>query len=208
MRSENELTKDVNLHLGAIKYGKPERLMLSMPSQNIIDNRRWLKRITQAQRLGNTCLPDQLGLDQLHYQRLSQQLEIDPPSTNPLHQERNQLREDLLELRHDERQQLQGLLQAHLAGKDPENEQALAYIITAACLGPDHLWRDLGLESRQMLRDLLECNFPELVHKNTHNMRWKRFFYKQLCEQEGSYVCRSPTCEQCTSYNECFGDEH
>ncbi|TWH77427.1 nitrogen fixation protein NifQ [Azomonas agilis] len=179
-----------------------------MPSQNTLDNRRWLKRIFQAQRLGNTCLPDHLGLDQSSYQRLSQQLNIDPPSTNPLHQERNLLREDLLQLRQDEWQQLQDLLLAYLAGKDPENEQALARVITAACLGTDHLWRDLGLESRQMLRDLLECNVPELVRKNTQNMRWKRFFYKQLCEQEGSYVCRSPTCEQCTSYNECFGDEH
>ena len=34
-------------------------------------------------------------------------------------------------------------------------------------------------------------NFPQLARRNTQDMRWKKFLYKQLCEQDGGYVCRS-----------------
>ena len=83
----------------------------------------------------------------------------------------------------------------------------MAPIVAAACLGGDHLWRDLGLASRQQLRELLQHNFPQLAQRNVNDMRWKKFFYKQLCEQDGGYVCRSPSCEQCPTHHDCFGEE-
>lgn len=83
----------------------------------------------------------------------------------------------------------------------------LAHAITACCMGDDHLWQDMGLNNRQELSDLLQRHFTTLFEKNTGKMRWKKFFYKQLCEQAGAYVCRSPSCSVCVEYNNCFSVE-
>ncbi|CAL1240571.1 nitrogen fixation protein NifQ [Candidatus Methylocalor cossyra] len=83
----------------------------------------------------------------------------------------------------------------------------LAYAIAACCMGDDHLWQDLGLPNRQALSDLLARWFPGLFARNTGGMRWKKFFYKQLCERDGAFVCRSPSCAVCVEYSNCFGPE-
>jgi len=80
-------------------------------------------------------------------------------------------------------------------------------IIVAGCLGNDHLWQDLGLWSRSQLTALLHFNFPELAAKNSMDMKWKKFLYKQLCEEEGLYVCRAPSCNVCIDYAKCYGPE-
>jgi nitrogen fixation protein NifQ len=108
--------------------------------------------------------------------------------------------------RHDEHDELLTLLREHCAGLD-ESEQWMAGIVTAACMGGDHLWQDLGLWSRVDLSRLMTQNFPALAAKNTRDMKWKKFLYKQLCEGEGVYVCRSPSCEVCVDYVKCFGPE-
>ncbi|MBF0382397.1 MAG: nitrogen fixation protein NifQ [Magnetococcales bacterium] len=82
-----------------------------------------------------------------------------------------------------------------------------ADLIAAACLGDQHLYRDLGLKHRSQLTQLMEHNFPTLFQKNIHNMKWKKFIYKQLCEQEGVYICRSPSCKTCSDFDNCFGPE-
>jgi len=171
----------------------------------------WLEQIVQSQRNGLSCLPFSLGLDEqshaelieTHFPELAGQTSANLGS---LAHERSELREDLLEMRRDEWEELRDLLLEHRNGNAPD-EVWLASIIAAACLGGDHLWRDLGLESRQHLHDLLMHNFPRLAERNVRNMRWKKFFYKQLCEQDGGYVCRSPSCEKCPTYHDCFGDE-
>jgi nitrogen fixation protein NifQ len=38
-------------------------------------------------------------------------------------------------------------------------------------------------------------------------MKWKKFFYKQICEREGFKLCKSPSCGECVDYNKCFGPE-
>ncbi|ESS73532.1 protein NifQ [Methyloglobulus morosus KoM1] len=83
----------------------------------------------------------------------------------------------------------------------------LAYAVTACCMGDDHLWQDMGLNNRQELSGLMQQHFSTLYEKNTGNMRWKKFFYKQLCERAGAYVCRSPSCAVCVDYQNCFGSE-
>jgi len=83
------------------------------------------------------------------------------------------------------------------------SEQAV-YVIAHSCLGYNHLWADLGLSDRDVLNEMIHYYFPKLHQLNQNNMRWKRFFYRQLCESEGDYICRSPSCEHCVSYNECF----
>ncbi len=98
------------------------------------------------------------------------------------------------------------LLLNHMRNDSPENRW-LAHAIAAGCMGDDHLWQDLGLCNRQALSTLLADGFPELYARNTQGMRWKKFFYRQLCEQSGAKVCRSPSCQVCSEYNHCFGSE-
>ncbi|MDP2030771.1 MAG: nitrogen fixation protein NifQ [Thiobacillus sp.] len=108
--------------------------------------------------------------------------------------------------RHAERDELLTLLREHCAGAD-DSERWMAEIVTAACMGGDHLWQDLGLWSRVDLSRLMTQNFPALAARNTRDMKWKKFLYKQLCEREGVVVCHSPSCEVCVDYAKCFGPE-
>jgi len=83
----------------------------------------------------------------------------------------------------------------------------MAEIVTAGCMGNDHLWQDLGLWNRADLSKLMMDNFAPLAKRNDKDMKWKKFLYKQLCDAEGIYVCRSPSCEVCADYQNCFGSE-
>lgn len=106
----------------------------------------------------------------------------------------------------DEFDELLALLLKHRSDTGTETTW-LAYAVTACCMGDDHLWQDMGLDNRQQLSDLLQQRFQILFYKNTANMRWKKFFYKQLCEQAGAYVCRAPSCSVCVEYQKCYGSE-
>lgn len=89
---------------------------------------------------------------------------------------------------------------------DPRHAGLPARWPASASLFDNHLWQDLRLSNRRMLSVVLGTHFPELARRNTGNMRWKAFFYKQLCEGAGM-VCRAPSCGACDDYNECFGSE-
>jgi nitrogen fixation protein NifQ len=109
-------------------------------------------------------------------------------------------------LRAEEYDDLLQLLLEHRS--DPGDETSwLANAVAAACLGNNHLWQDLGLASRQELSDLLKARFPTLYARNTGNMKWKKFFYKQLCDRASVNTCRAPSCRVCDDYHNCFGAE-
>jgi len=105
-----------------------------------------------------------------------------------------------------ERDDVLALLLEHRAFQN-RSEEWMAEVVTNACMANDHLWQDLGLWSRDYLSQLMKQNFPSLAAKNVHDMKWKKFIYKQLCEKEGINACRSPTCEHCADYLNCFGPE-
>lgn len=181
--------------------------------QALMTQPEYLYALLKAQRCGKGVLPFFLGLNPVELiwltQRFNGNAEAAVKVNDDQHQaakERGDLRQELLDMRRDEWQDLRELLQQHCAGKHPL-ESAMADIVAAGCLGGDHLWRDLGLEHRGQLGDLLHLFFPGLAKQNTKDMKWKKFFYKQLCEQEGGYVCRAPTCEECAVYDDCFGEE-
>jgi nitrogen fixation protein NifQ len=109
--------------------------------------------------------------------------------------------------RNDERRELVELMLMDKAGDSP-SEVWMAHVVAAGCMGSDHLWQDLGLWRRGDLTALMRRNFPALAARNAKDMKWKRFLYKQLCEAEGIYACRAPSCEVCTDYHACFGPEH
>lgn len=98
------------------------------------------------------------------------------------------------------------LLMKHRADVD-ESERWVAEVIASACMGSDHLWQDMGLWTRADLSALISRNFPALAARNDQDMKWKKFLYKQLCLEEGIYTCRSPSCETCADYDDCFGSE-
>lgn len=95
------------------------------------------------------------------------------------------------------------LLLRHLS-TDAELSRWLAAIIARRAMEEDHLWEDLGLPDRPALRTLLERHFAPLAARNTNSMRWKRFFYRVLCEEEGIAHCTSPTCGSCPDVDRCF----
>jgi len=83
----------------------------------------------------------------------------------------------------------------------------LAAMVARRALEPNHLWEDLGLRDRSELSRLLARHFAPLAARNTKNMRWKRFFYRMLCEDDGLVMCTTPVCTQCNDFALCFGDE-
>jgi nitrogen fixation protein NifQ len=106
----------------------------------------------------------------------------------------------------DEFPDLLQLLLDHRAVGD-EHHRFVAHLVATACMGGDHLWQDLGLPERRALSILLTRHFPLLAAKNSGDMKWKKFFYKQLCEREGLNACRAPSCAACCDYKKCFGPE-
>ena len=103
----------------------------------------------------------------------------------------------------DEYDDLVALLLAHR--KHPTvTLEWLCHIIASASLRDNHLWQDMGLPNRKALSQLMQECFPMLAAKNTHDMKWKKFFYRQLCEQEEILICKSPNCADCCDYALCF----
>ena len=90
---------------------------------------------------------------------------------------------------------------------DDDHHRRIAHLVASACMSSNHLWQDLGLPDRKALSSLLSDHFPALAARNTGNMKWKKFFYKQLCDREGVNACKAPSCAACDDYSKCFGAE-
>lgn len=164
-------------------------------------NHEWLACMVASWCVGESMLPDHLGLECHDFTALKTYYFVDyslpdnAPSGKQLDFSRMLERQDLINL-------LKHYSRPHVIETD-----WIIGILVAGCLGDDHLWHDLGLWSRPQLTALLNYNFPELAARNTHDMKWKKFLYKQLCEAEGLYVCRAPSCQVCADYEKCYGSE-
>jgi nitrogen fixation protein NifQ len=111
--------------------------------------------------------------------------------------------------RDDEADDLVALLAEH-ADPAAGTVAEIAHVVETvaiACMGDNHLWQDLQFGSRAELSALMNHWFPTLAAKNNRDMKWKKFLYKQLCEREEIFVCRSPSCAVCCDYDKCFGAE-
>ncbi len=161
-----------------------------------------LARMLATQVSGGGALPSGLGLEPEHFNTLLARHFPGLPSLNAPPRLPPCWDPRLLE----EQEELINLLFLRRAGQDA-SERWLSVIVATGCMANDHLWEDLGLWSRQDLSDLMIRNFPTLAARNDRDMKWKKFLYKQLCEQEGVYLCRAPSCAVCRDYSICFGPE-
>jgi nitrogen fixation protein NifQ len=106
----------------------------------------------------------------------------------------------------DEAAMVRDLLLAHRSSEGDVGHW-LAAMIARRAMEPNHLWEDLGLRDRSELTRLLSRHFAPIAARNTQNMRWKRFFYRALCESDGFVMCTTPVCTECRDFDLCFGDE-
>jgi nitrogen fixation protein NifQ len=86
-------------------------------------------------------------------------------------------------------------------------EHELSAIVARRAQRQNHLWQDLGLRNRGELGELMRRHFAPLARRNTQDMKWKKFFSRQLCVDGVAPVCTSPSCGECDDYQACFGDE-
>ncbi|GAA5214861.1 nitrogen fixation protein NifQ [Corallincola platygyrae] len=178
-------------------------------------NRAFINQILKSQLTGKTALPYGLGMEHAAYRDVIKMLaegrlrSLDSRWQGdewPSIKAKADLLASLYLSRLDERNQLVDLMMKH-ADEKAYGAEVMAVIISTACLSSNHLWRALGLQHRDQLRALLLHNYPSLATANTQDMRWKKFFYRQLCESGGDYVCRAPSCQECATFAECFGPE-
>lgn len=87
-------------------------------------------------------------------------------------------------------------------------EELLASMVARRCQKPNHLWQDLGLVNRGELSLLMNRHFSPLARRNVRDMRWKKFFYRTLCRDEGYALCTAPSCSECCDFDACFGAEN
>ena len=167
----------------------------------IAPNHEWLTCMVASWSAGQGVLPDCLGLEPEQFNALKKHffpgcsLLEQAPSASQLDFNRMLERDDLVNLL------------KQFSKPDSLEMDWIIGVIVAGCLGSDHLWQDLGLWSRSQLSAMLQYNFPELAAKNDKDMKWKKFLYKQLCEAEGLYLCRAPSCNVCIDYAKCYGPE-
>lgn len=164
-------------------------------------NHEWLSCMVASWYVGQGVLPDRLGLELEQFTALKAcffpgvNVPERAPSGSQLDFKRMLEKEDLVKL-----------LKQFGRAENNETDWIIGTLV-AGCLGSDHLWQDLGLWSRSQLSAMLHYNFPVLAQKNDKDMKWKKFLYKQLCETEGLYLCRAPSCEVCIDYSKCYGSE-
>ncbi|WP_225071354.1 nitrogen fixation protein NifQ [Desulfuromonas sp. CSMB_57] len=109
-------------------------------------------------------------------------------------------------------QEVRGILLSHVpllpSGEPDPIALLLAKIIAARTAHPGHLWVAMGLFERSQLSAAIRRHLPSLFTANHRKMRWKRFLFKEVCNQNGGFMCKSPNCGECSDYALCFsGDE-
>lgn len=106
----------------------------------------------------------------------------------------------------DEEQSLRRLLLRSRSTPAPLSS-VFSIIIARRATRPNHLWQDLGLASRGDLSKLMQRHFAPLALRNHQDMKWKKFFYRLICQEEDSPMCLAPCCSDCSDFDGCFGEE-
>lgn len=83
----------------------------------------------------------------------------------------------------------------------------LTSLVSRRATRANHLWQDLGLANRSELSRLMQRHFALLARRNSQDMKWKKFFYRMICREDGFSMCMAPSCSECSDFSGCFGDE-
>jgi nitrogen fixation protein NifQ len=83
----------------------------------------------------------------------------------------------------------------------------LTFLVARRATRPNHLWQDLGLANRGELSKLMQRHFVALARRNDLDMKWKKFFYRMICRDDGFSMCVAPCCSECGDFDGCFGSE-
>jgi nitrogen fixation protein NifQ len=65
----------------------------------------------------------------------------------------------------------------------------------------------MGLLERPQLTAAIARHLPSLAAANDKGMRWKRYFFREICNHSGGLLCKSPSCGACSDYALCFARE-
>jgi nitrogen fixation protein NifQ len=101
---------------------------------------------------------------------------------------------------------LRELLQRFRTASSPINS-LLTLLVARRATRPNHLWQDLGLANRGELSRLMMRHFVTLARRNDQDMKWKKFFYRMICRDDGFNMCVAPSCSECGDFDACFGSE-
>lgn len=85
-----------------------------------------------------------------------------------------------------------------------DDADCVAAIVAHACLRPDHLWRDLGLDGRDAVTAMLDRYFPALAARNVAQLRWKKFLAQEVAASLGLQPGPAPGCPGCEDFEFCF----
>ncbi|WP_026379584.1 nitrogen fixation protein NifQ [Afifella pfennigii] len=108
--------------------------------------------------------------------------------------------------RGEEEASLLHLLQRFATGRSAL-EPYFAAMVARRAQRPNHLWQDLGLQSRDELGLLMRRHFAPLAARNHQDMKWKKFFYRTICADAAYALCTAPSCSECCDFEACFGEE-
>jgi nitrogen fixation protein NifQ len=86
-------------------------------------------------------------------------------------------------------------------------QSRLADMVARRCMRPNHLWQDLGFRNRRELSWMMQRHFETLAERNRSDMKWKKFFYRTICRDDGYALCAAPSCSECDDFDNCFGEE-
>jgi nitrogen fixation protein NifQ len=106
----------------------------------------------------------------------------------------------------DDERCLRELLWRFRTAPSPLNS-LLSFLIARRATRANHLWQDLGLANRGELSQLMLQHFTLLARRNNQDMKWKKFFYRMICREEGFRMCTAPSCGECCDFDLCFGEE-
>ena len=90
---------------------------------------------------------------------------------------------------------------------DSDEARWLSAILARRAMERRHLWEDMGLASRTALSGLIARHLPGLAAANAQNMRWKKFFYRQICSDAAFSLCLTPSCDDCPERADCFAPD-
>ena len=106
----------------------------------------------------------------------------------------------------DDERCLRELLWRYRTASSPINS-LLTFLVARRATRPNHLWQDLGLANRGELSKLMLRHFVTLARRNDQDMKWKKFFYRMICRDDGFSMCVAPCCSECGDFDGCFGSE-